>query len=518
MPQSPLLVDQLQVEPGSGQTLLINRDSATGSLKFTDAVVTAGVLLKDLLNVNGITGVYTVGSGGSGAGYSTIQDALDAIPNISSPLAPSLVLVLPGLYTENVVIEKDAVALIGLGSVYLQNSGVNDTVTVVASPGAVPENVVLRGLTVTNDRAGYACVKVNGGVTFASVTVTVNTAPLAIGDTLVINGVTLTAVCPARTPGSDDFSVASLFPSTIAAEIAAAINDPANSFASFVTAIAVGAIVTISANTPGAAGNVYTLTATTTPAGGFTLSGATFSGGGAAGSTIALGEVLIDDCVLVASAVGGYTVYGTSANHIRVQSGTFRGSSSSAQVYAENCAALRVFDVEQVRDVVLSYDTTADRPSDLSCAYLLSGCGEVGDVLCNLLGAGSLTLANCSAVGTVGQGGDQTLSVVRSSLGALTLSDTTAATLSQSTRGAVTADPTTTLAETTASGSVAFAASVSEGVTLDAPAPDANYSVLLDTGSTAETFAVTARTAAGFTVDASVAATTTVRYTILRSV
>ena len=518
MPQSPFLVDQLQIEPGSGQTLLVNRDSATGSLKFTDAVLTAGVLLKNLVNMNNITGVYTVGSGGTGAGYSTIQDALDAIPNTSSPSAPSLVLVMPGLYTENLTIGKDGVALIGLGGVYLQNSGASDTVTVTASPGAVPENVVLRGLSITNDQAGFACVKVDGANTFASATVTVNSAPLAAGDTLVINGVTLTAVCPSRTSGGDDFSVAFLTPAAIAAEIEAAVNDPANSFAAFVTATAVGPVVTLSANTPGAGGNAYTLTATTTPAGGFTLSGATFAGGGSAGSTVALGEVLVEDCVLVASAAGGYTVRGDTANHIRVQGGTFRGSSSSAQVYAENCAALRVFGVEQVCDVNLSYDTTADRPSDLSCAYLLSGCGEVGDVLCNLLGAGSLTLANCPVVGTVGQAGDQVLSVVRSSLGALTLNDTTAATLSQSTRGAVTADPTATLAETTASGSVAFAASASETVNLDAPAPDANYSVLLDTGSTAETFAVTARTATDFTVDASVAATTTVRYTILRSV
>ena len=518
MPQPPFLIDQLQVEPGSGQTLLINRDSATGSLKFTDAVVTAGVLLKDLVSLNGLTGVYLVGSGGSGADYNSIQDALDAIPNTSSPSAPSLVFVMPGQYTENISIKKDGVALVALGSVYLQNSGANHTVTVVASPGATPENVLLRGLTITNNQAGYACVKVDGAFTFASATVTVNSAPLAAGDTLVINGVTLTAVCPSRTSGSDDFSVAFLTPAAIAAEIEAAINDPANSFASFVTATAVGATVTLSANTPGAGGNAYTLTATTTPVGGFTLSGATFSGGGSAGSTVALGEVLVDDCVLVASAAGGYTVYADTANHLRVQGGTFRGSSSTAQVFGTNCAALRLFGVEQVVDVSLSYDTSADRPSDLSCAYLLSGCGEVGDVLCNLLGAGTLSVLNCPQVGDVSAAGDQALSVVRSSLGSLTLNDTTAAVLSQSTRGAVTADPTATLAETTALGSVSFVFSVSEAVNLDAPAPDANYTVLLDTGSTAETFAVTARTASGFTVDASVAATTTVRYTILRSV
>lgn len=518
MPQPPFLIDQLQVEPGSGQTLLINRDSATGSLKFTDAVVAAGVLLKDLVSLNSVTGVYIVGSGGTGADYTAIQDALDAIPNTSSPAAPSLVLVLPGLYTENLTIGKDGVALIGLGGVYLQNSGANDTVTVTSSPGATPENVVLRGLNVTNDQTGYACVVVDGANTFASATVTVNTAPLAAGDTLVINGVTLTACCPARTSGNDDFSVAFLTPAEVALEIEAAVNDPANSFASFVTATAVGPVVTLSANAPGAGGNAYTLTATTTPVGGFTLSGATFAGGGSAGSTVALGEVLVEDCVLVASAAGGYTVRGTAANHIRVQGGTFRGSSSTAQALVANCAALRVFGVEQVSDVNLSYDTTADRPSDLSCAYLLSGCGEVGDVLCALIGAGSLTLANCPSVGTVGQAGDQTLSVVRSSIGALALSDTTAATLSQSTRGAVTADPTATLAETTASGTAAFIASASETVSLDAPAPDANYTVLLDTGSTSETFAVTARTATDFTVDASIAATTIVRYTIVRSV
>jgi hypothetical protein len=518
MPQPPFLVDQLQVEPGSGQTLLVNRDAATGSLKFTDAVLTAGVLLKDLVSLNSVTGVYLVGSGGTGADYTSIQDALDAIPNTSSPSAPSLVLVLPGEYTENLTVGKDGVALVGLGGVYLKNSGASDTVTVTASPGATPENVLLRGLNVTNDQAGYACVKVDGAFTFATATVTVNTAPLAAGDTLVINGVTLTAVCPTRTSGSNNFSVAFLTPAEVALEIEAAVNDPANSFASFVTATAVGAVVTLSANTPGAGGNAYTLTATTTPAGGFTLSGATFTGGGSAGSTVGLGEVAVEGCVLAATAVGGYNLYAVTANHVRVQGGTFRGSASTASTQALNCAALRLFGVEQVVDVGLSYDTSADRPSDLSCAYLLSGCGEVGDVLCNLLGEGSLTVANCPQVGSAGVAGDQTLTAVRSSLGALTLSDTTAATLSQSTRGAVTADPTATLAETVASGSVAFAASTSETVALDAPAPDNNYTVLLDPEVTTATFAVTARAATDFTVSASVASTATVRYTILRSV
>jgi len=518
MPQSPLLVDQVQIEPGSGQTLLLNRDSATGSLKFTDNVLSTGILLYQLAGLRNVTGVYIVGTGGTGAAYTTIQDALDAIPLTASPSAPALVLVLPGQYTENLTVQRDGVALVGLGGVNIVNSGASDTLTVSATSGATPENVLLRGLTVTNDQPGYACVKVDGADTFATGTATVVTAPLAIGDTLTIGGFALIGICGPRTSGSNDFNIASLSPAALAVEIAAAINDPANAFAALVTATVVGATITLSAATPGAGGNAITLGATTTPAGNITVSGATLTGGGSSGTEVALGELLIEDCALVASAAGGYNLYADTVNHVRVQGGTFRGSSSTASVQALNCAALRLFGVEQVVDMNLSYDTTADRPSDLSCAYLLSGCGEVGDVLCSLLGAGSLTVANCPQVGAMSVAGDQVLSVVRSSLGALTLNDTTAAVLSQSTRGVVTADPTTTLAETTASGSVAFAASASEGVSLDAPAPDANYTVLLDTGSTAEIFAVTARTASGFTVDASVAATTTVRYTILRSV
>jgi len=59
---------------------------------------------------------------------------------------------------------------------------------------------------------------------------TVTSATIPAGSTITINGVTLTGVAGARTPGADDFSVSG---GTIAAhclEIAAAINDGANSF------------------------------------------------------------------------------------------------------------------------------------------------------------------------------------------------------------------------------------------------------------------------------------------------
>ena len=59
--------------------------------------------------------------------------------------------------------------------------------------------------------------------------ITLNTV-LAAGVTFTINGITLTAVAGARTPGSDDFSIASGTAAGVVADIVAAINDPANSF------------------------------------------------------------------------------------------------------------------------------------------------------------------------------------------------------------------------------------------------------------------------------------------------
>ena len=59
--------------------------------------------------------------------------------------------------------------------------------------------------------------------------ITLNTV-LSAGVSFSINGITLTAVAGARTPGSDDFSIAGGTVALITAEMAAAINDPANSF------------------------------------------------------------------------------------------------------------------------------------------------------------------------------------------------------------------------------------------------------------------------------------------------
>ena len=138
MPQPPFLVDAVQIEPGSGDTLTISRDSTDGALKFVDAVLTGGALLPSLVGLRNITGVFIVGRAGDGAVYTSVQDALDAVPASSSAAAPSLILVMPGVYVENLTIERDGVYLVGLGGVTLRNTGANDTVEISASQDATP--------------------------------------------------------------------------------------------------------------------------------------------------------------------------------------------------------------------------------------------------------------------------------------------------------------------------------------------------------------------------------------------
>jgi hypothetical protein len=66
--------------------------------------------------------------------------------------------------------------------------------------------------------------------------VEVDVSPVPPGDTVSLGGIPLTSVAAPRTPGSDDFDGSLGTPALIAADLVAAINDPANSFSTFVVA------------------------------------------------------------------------------------------------------------------------------------------------------------------------------------------------------------------------------------------------------------------------------------------
>lgn len=163
MPQDNWQVDGIQIEPGSGSTLTITRDSGDDSLKFIDAVITSGVTLKQLAGLRNVTGVLVVGRAGDGAPYTTITSALAAVSVSSSETAPTLILVLPGVYSENITIDVDGVAIVGLGLVVLQPSTTTDpTVTIEAGTGT-PKWVLLKDLKVEHSTDGEDCIYINGG-------------------------------------------------------------------------------------------------------------------------------------------------------------------------------------------------------------------------------------------------------------------------------------------------------------------------------------------------------------------
>jgi len=86
--------------------------------------------------------------------------------------------------------------------------------------------------------------------------------PIVPGDTVTVGAQLFTAVAGARTPGANDFSLASGTDAGIATDLAAAINDPLNGLAqpgglsNLVTAVPAVGVVTITANTDGTAGNL----------------------------------------------------------------------------------------------------------------------------------------------------------------------------------------------------------------------------------------------------------------------
>jgi hypothetical protein len=101
------------------------------------------------------------------------------------------------------------------------------------------------------------------------------------GDILTIEGTALTGNAGPRTPGADNFDATTATTVTdLATEIVAAINDPLNSFAAFVSASNVGGRITLTANSDGAAGTEVNVVITTEATlGTYLIPGENFIGG-----------------------------------------------------------------------------------------------------------------------------------------------------------------------------------------------------------------------------------------------
>jgi len=139
------------------------------------------------------------------------------------------------------------------------NAAQNETVvTAVNGAGDIVMHFAANGL------ASWFITNVNDGTGAAGVgTFTITFAtPIIAGNTVTVGAQLFTAVAGARTPGANDFSIASGTDPGIATDLAAAINDPLNGLAqpgglaNLVTAVPAAAVVTLTANMDGAAGNL----------------------------------------------------------------------------------------------------------------------------------------------------------------------------------------------------------------------------------------------------------------------
>jgi hypothetical protein len=416
MAQPPLLVDEVRIEPGSGDVLRIYRDALTGALTFADPVFTTGVTLQQLGSLP-IGNILTVGPTGTGAQYNSITGAAAVVPATSGPTEPWVILVGPGVYKETINLVRDWVFVVGLGGAIVQSlaedtpnaPSADHTIIIGADLGTVPRHIVLQNLTITNAHD--------------------NKAPVCIV-------------------------------------------------------------------------------------------------GGAASEVGLEGIHLINTQIQATGA--GFPIKATSANHILMQGGTFRGSSATSLVTVSECASFILHGVEETTALQLDYDTSQALPSESGSEYRLQGVGRVGvgsslspPVSSDLRGAGSLSITNCGQVNNTQVSGDRSLEVLGSALGDLTLvgvGGTTTARLVGSSRGTLTTS-TATIEEPVTQGSESLAAVATQPVTFLHPQPDGQYNVALELGGSpgAATHWITGKSGTGFTINFTAPVTLGANWTAVRS-
>lgn len=511
MAQPPFKADAIQIEPGTTGTRSISRDSATNGLKFIDPVFTSGLSLAQLAGIQSITGVCTVGTGG-GATYTSIQDAIDAIPSTSSSLLPNVVLVFPGVYTESITLNKDGVSIIGMGDVTLTNDSA-PTVTVEQSGTLIPKNVTLSNLTIVNT-GGQPCVYLNGQNTYAHGTITVETT-LTAGDTITIGGVTLTGVAGTRTSGSNNFNASLGTVNALAAEIQAALADTSNAFAASISSSVDGADITVRALLAGSDGNDITMASSTTPPGGITLSGANLTGGGGQDSEVGLNGIRLQNVHLQADGVSLAT---HTVNSVYVTGGTWAGSDIGAYAVFNQTAYVLLDQVQYLTALQFAYDSGLSSPIAGTADYIIHACPHVGGLLVNMLGLGSFGVQNSHAQDMI-IGGDQFAIFENCSVGDVALADTVAVSLRNTYRGDASVEAgSPTLAESSYSGVVIFDGDTSKVVTFPVAQPDTNYSVYIDCPVLGSLPQVTSKSTTDMTIECGSAISADVAYTIIRQV
>lgn len=396
MAQDPLQIDAIKIEPSLTGTRLID-SNATGDLRFSDLANVTGITLSELAGLQTITSIYTVGLGGPGAQYNSIQDALDAVPATSDALNPSLILVGPGRYTENITIEKDGVWVVGLGATVIDAATADATITLQASVTTAPKWCRLQNLRILNANIGEECIVANG----------------------------------------------------------------------------------------------------------------------LAGSEIGQEEFAIINCELVASGAGTYTVYLDTVNNVRIQGGSFEGSSGTSISHIENCYKILIADVAEISNCTFSFDTTASTPSlGVGGNYQIRNTHALGNMQANMQGGGVVSLYSLVA-DNLTMIGDQFCYAKSCQFDNVVVDSGSTISLSTCTRNSISGSG--SLEEELSLGVVTFTGTTSENVVFLVPHPDIDYIVYTETEVLAP-IGVSAKATTGFTLSFSGTQTTSVFYSVIRSI
>jgi hypothetical protein len=491
MAQPPFRSDEYEVENADAPAgpRLIGADENDGSLRFTDTRVPAGINLHELAGLQQAHNTVVVSQTGIGASkdangdpITTIQGGLDAVPAGADVDDPWVVLVAPGLYTEDVYLVKDGVTLQGLGTVRLTNSGAVSTLRLRAGVSTTPRRVTIRDIRVENTTATGACIDVSSA-TFAVGTFTLSAVP-NVGDIAEVGGVNLTAVANGTVPAPGEFELGT-DAATSAANLAVAINDPVNGLTGLVIASSVGTVVTVRALNDGVAGNAITLSSTVPLV--IVPSGATLTGGAAssAGSTVGDNLIQVLDCDLVPSVGGGFTFRASSVNNLYVEGGNWTEAATGTTFSVSECASCQLVGVS-VQGAALNYDNTLpDLPAIGTSSYSMKevSVGATG-LLAGYTGVGSLALTDCTVLGSTTYSGGapaQSFTARRCSFGPVIVGGAAPATvLSNCTRGTLVGAGTGTLSETTSYGTAVFVAVPTVSIVFPEPQPDTSYTVLLE--------------------------------------
>lgn len=162
MPQPPYQVDQIQIDPSSGQTLIIRRNATTGAIEFVDHILTAGVSLPNILGMQSLSNVFVVNPSSVGSSHTTIQSALNDVPAEASDTNPYLILVTSGVYQEDITIKNNGVILVALGYVLIQSATATDTIT-IQEDTTIPKFLIMSGFHIQNTNDNQSGVNVVGG-------------------------------------------------------------------------------------------------------------------------------------------------------------------------------------------------------------------------------------------------------------------------------------------------------------------------------------------------------------------